>query len=141
MEGIRWSYSHTRELTLTANVLRGASVAALPYAARQLQLERLHFQGPVRDVHKKQSCDTSNSASRECLYTVDSMLTATHADAFLILHQGTVVAERYLHGANARTKRLGMSMTKTYTSMLIGILAQRGERTSSRQHAVATIMR
>ena len=54
------------------------------------------------------------------------MLEATDTDAFLVCHSGEIVAERYLHGADARTKRLGMSMSKTCTSMLVGVLADRG---------------
>lgn len=126
VEGVRWSYSHTRELTLTANVARGGSVSPLPLAVHQLELDKVRFRSPTRDVYAEK---TPTTAVREVQvpYTVDSMLAATHADAFLVLHRGAIVAERYLHGTTARTKRLGMSMTKSYTSMLIGLLVQRGE--------------
>ena len=44
VEGVRWSYSHTRELTLTANVSRGATTrSALPAAALPLDLGAIRF--------------------------------------------------------------------------------------------------
>jgi hypothetical protein len=122
VEGIRWSYSHTRELTLTANVARGDSALLLPVAAQQLDLAELGFTGPSRAAF-----EAAETAHADVPHTVESMLVETHTDAFLVLHRGELVAERYFHGADSRTKRLGMSMTKTYTSMLVGILAERGE--------------
>ena len=44
VEGVRWSYSHTRELTLTANVSRGAATpSALPAATLPLDLGAIKF--------------------------------------------------------------------------------------------------
>ena len=66
------------------------------------------------------------AGSAEVRHSFESMLRETHTDCCAVLHRGKIVYERYFHGATAHTKRLGMSMTKTYTSMLVGILAGRG---------------
>lgn len=132
VEGVRWSYSHTRELTLTANVARGVSTVPFPLAMHQLDLAKVAFDVPERDVYGSQASGTPRTELGDVPHTVDSMLAATHADAFLVLHRGAIVTEQYLHGASARTKRLGMSMTKTYTSMLVGILAEQGEAATAR---------
>jgi CubicO group peptidase (beta-lactamase class C family) len=49
----------------------------------------------------------------------------------MIRHKGVIVSESYMNGVDARTKRLGMSMGKTLTSMLIGSLIEQGVISSS----------
>ena len=46
--------------------------------------------------------------------------------AFVVLHKGGVVAERYREGMDASTRLLSWSMAKSFTNALIGIMAYDG---------------
>ncbi len=54
------------------------------------------------------------------------MLAGTYTDAFLVLHDGQVVAERYYAGMTAGTRHLIMSVSKSIMSCAAGVLADRG---------------
>ena len=49
-----------------------------------------------------------------------------HPFAFVVLHQGSVVAERYDKGISADTQLLSWSMGKSFTNALTGIMAKDG---------------
>ena len=49
-----------------------------------------------------------------------------HPFAFVVLHQGKVVAERYDKGISPETKLLSWSMGKSFTNALAGIMSQDG---------------
>lgn len=49
-----------------------------------------------------------------------------HPFAFMVLHKGEVVAERYDEGIHADTRLLSWSMAKSFTSALAGIMAGDG---------------
>ncbi|MBO6064335.1 MAG: serine hydrolase [Bacteroidales bacterium] len=46
--------------------------------------------------------------------------------AFVVLHEGKVVAERYREGLSARTRLLSWSMAKSFTNALVGIMSVDG---------------
>ena len=107
IECIRWSFSRTRELSLTTNVRRGPTVTPLPLAphGQQLDLSALTFVAPEPAAGELEPGGT---------YSVQQMLDATATDCFVVLHHGQVVHESYMNeGQDARTKRLGMSMGTT----------------------------
>ena len=78
----------------------------------------------------------------DCLVPGDSALTARLAPiakalvddhayngtpfAFVVLHEGKVVAERYREGLSARSRLLSWSMAKSFTNALAGIMAGDG---------------
>lgn len=47
--------------------------------------------------------------------------------AIVVLHRGTLLAEKYGNGADAHTPLLGWSMTKTIMGILAGIMAKEGK--------------
>ena len=49
-----------------------------------------------------------------------------HPFAFVVLHKGGIVAERYDTGISARTQLLSWSMGKSFTNALVGIMAGDG---------------
>ena len=58
--------------------------------------------------------------------TVGQMLRETFTDAFLVLHDGQVVTELYADGMSPDTLHLTMSVTKSLTSALAGVLIGKG---------------
>src|SRR5580698_3210668 len=102
----RWAFQHVRELIPTARIARAAAPAPLPRAGRDI----LGFQFTYGD--------------REL--TVAEMLEETYTDGFLVLHQGRVVAEHYFNGMAPDVPHLLMSVSKSVTSAVAGVLAGRG---------------
>jgi CubicO group peptidase (beta-lactamase class C family) len=102
----RWSFQHIRELIPTARIARAAAPAPLPRAERDILGFRFrHGDGEL---------------------TVAEMLEETYTDGFLVLHQGRVVAEHYFNGMAPDVPHLLMSVSKSVTSAVAGVLAGRG---------------
>ncbi|KAI9024257.1 6-aminohexanoate-dimer hydrolase [Hyaloraphidium curvatum] len=104
----RWSFQHVRELLPTAEVWRGdGPVRHLPRA--EVDLDELPVSG----------CDGART-------TLHGLLEDTFTDGFVVLHEGTIVYERYLNGMGPRTPHLSESVSKSMVGALVGILASRG---------------
>ena len=58
--------------------------------------------------------------------TVEDVLADTYTDAFVVMHDGQVVAERYYAGMTAGTSHLTMSVSKSVLSCVAGVLVHRG---------------
>jgi CubicO group peptidase (beta-lactamase class C family) len=103
----RWSFQHVRELIPTARISRGLGLARrLPRSERELnQLAFAYSAGEL---------------------TVGEWLAGSFTDGFLVLHQGRVIAEQYFNGLTPDTPHLLMSVSKSVTSTIAGILAGRG---------------
>jgi CubicO group peptidase (beta-lactamase class C family) len=103
----RWAFQHIRELIPTARIARGAGPSwSLPRAERDIR--RLRFRASGREL------------------SVAEMLDETYTDGFLVLHQGQVVAEHYFNGMAPDVPHLLMSVSKSVTSAVAGVLAGRG---------------
>jgi CubicO group peptidase (beta-lactamase class C family) len=102
----RWAFQHIRELIPTARIARAADPAPLPRAERDILSFRFRY------------------GDREL--TVAEMLEETYTDGFLVLHQGRVVAEHYFNGMAPDVPHLLMSVSKSVTSAIAGVLAGRG---------------
>ena len=105
---LRWTLQHTRELLPTRNIRRGsAPVTALP--AAPLPIGSVEFQD-----------------DKGRTLTVDGWLRETYTDAFVVMHRGRLVFERYLNGARPETPHLLFSVTKSFTGLLAAQLVQEG---------------
>lgn len=103
----RWSFQHVRDLIPTARIRRGEGpVRKLPRDDRDLS-------GVAFEVGGRR-------------WDLDRMLEQTYTDGFLVLHRGRVVTERYLNGMTPDTTHLLMSVSKSVTSTVAGVLAGRG---------------
>jgi CubicO group peptidase (beta-lactamase class C family) len=102
----RWSFQHIRELIPTARIARAAAPDPLPRAERDVLGFRFSY------------------GDREL--TVAEMLEETYTDGFLVLHQGRVVAEHYFNGMAPDVPHLLMSVSKSVTSAVAGVLAGQG---------------
>lgn len=104
----RWGFQHVRDLIPTARIAHGdGSAWRLPRAERDLG-------------------DLRFRSSRRRL-TIDQMMEETATDGFLVLHRGRIVMERYFNSMTPSTTHLLMSVSKSITSTLAGILIGRGE--------------
>jgi CubicO group peptidase (beta-lactamase class C family) len=104
----RWAFQHVRELIPTARISRGTGPAFdLPRAERDVLGVRFR------------------SGDREL--SVADMLAETFTDGFLVLHRGQIVAEHYFNGMAQDVPHLLMSVSKSVTSAVAGVLAGRGD--------------
>ena len=110
---IRWSLTHMDELRASGRISRGLGPAEpLPVAApgeTGIDLDDL-------------AIDDGDGGN----WTLDEMLRGTYTDAFLILHRGQVVLERYFNGMGPSTRHAMFSMTKTVTGVLALLAVEDG---------------
>jgi CubicO group peptidase (beta-lactamase class C family) len=107
--GNRWSYQHTRRVFPSADVYRGSGpVSRLAVAPREID--------GISFTHPK---------TKQAM-TIGQMFAATDTDAFLVMKNGTIVAERYFHGMSPTDTHLLMSVTKSVVGALAGIVIEQG---------------
>jgi CubicO group peptidase (beta-lactamase class C family) len=105
---LRWSWSNIRQLVPTVGVWRGPGPASvLPRAERDL--------GSVKLTTMDGRVITFGQALEE-----------TYADGIAVLHRGRIVFERYF-GALEPHKHIAMSVTKSFTGVLAGMLVAEGK--------------
>jgi CubicO group peptidase (beta-lactamase class C family) len=103
----RWAFQHVRELIPTARIARGdAPARPLPRAERDVLGFR--FRRGQREL------------------SVAELLEETYTDGFLVLCRGQIVAEHYFNGMAPDVPHLLMSVSKSVTSAVAGVLAGRG---------------
>jgi CubicO group peptidase (beta-lactamase class C family) len=103
----RWSFQHVSEVLRTARIPREGPVWALP--AGPADLSGVEF--------------TTGSGEST---TLGEWLPASFTDGLLVLRNGSVAFEHYQNGMAPETLHLSMSVGKSMTSLLVGILAGRG---------------
>lgn len=105
----RWAFHHVRELVPSAPIRRGdGPVATLDRATADL--------GGVAFA------DTSGRET-----TLGEVLAATHTDAFLVMRRNTILFERYWNGMRADDPHILMSVSKSVTGALAGVLVECGQ--------------
>ena len=124
--------------TVTSRFLWGKSVAAYRdgYGVTLLRGKKAaEFQAekyPLAPEAEGPDClEPGDSALTERLAPIAKALVDDHAYngtpfAFVVLHEGKVVAERYREGLTARTRLLSWSMAKSFTNALAGVMAGDG---------------
>ena len=109
---LRWTVCHFRELLPTGQVSRGiAAPVPLEYELDEVAIDRLTFR-PL--------------GSRKRM-TWKASLAANYTDGILVIHKGKIVYERYSGCLDEAGKHGAMSMTKSLTGLLAGILVAEGE--------------
>ena len=104
----QWAFSHVRELIPTALIARGAG------AVRPLESQSRDLMGIKFTTHEGVETD------------LESFLNRTQTDGFAVLHRGRVVTERYFNGLRPRQPHILMSVSKSLTATLAGILVSQG---------------
>ena len=103
----RWAFQHVREIVPSQPIRRGPGpVTTLPTALT-----------PVGHVSLTR---LDGSAA-----TVDEVLEETFTDAWLVLHNGTVLEEVYVGEMTAKTPHLLMSVSKSIVGCVAAVLVER----------------
>ena len=104
----RWAFQHTRQLVPSTEIPNDPSnVQALDEQLSDIQSLKF-LDGPDREM------------------SVAAMLEETETDGFIVLHRGKVVSEYYNNGQEQATQHILMSVSKSVTGMLAGILVDKG---------------
>src|SRR5215510_163512 len=105
----RWAWSNIRQLVPTVGVWRGPGPATvLPRAERDL--------GGVK---------LTTMDGRPI--TFDQALAETYADGLAVLYRGRLVFERYFGALAPHKQHIAMSVTKSFTGVLAGMLIAEGK--------------
>ena len=103
----RWGFLHVRELARTARIARGdGPVAELEADPRDLGAIPVRVEGST--------------------LRLSEALERTYTDAICVVHEGRVVFERYVEGMDPADTHLLMSVSKSLTGALVGILVGEG---------------
>lgn len=104
---LKWAFQHVRELVPTADIPNA------PDDVWQLATKLADFS----------AFSFTHGAKK---YSLDQLFDATDTDGLIIVHRGEVVLERYGNGMTANTPHILMSVSKSLTAIVAGILADRG---------------
>ena len=104
----RWAFRNMRRLLPTANVWRGEGEAT-PWQHEPVWLDDIEFED-----------------EEGATLTVAEVIENGYMDGFVVLCQGVLVAERYADGVPPHEPHLLMSVSKSVTGSLTGILVERG---------------
>jgi len=105
----RWSFQHVQELFPTCRLARDPS-AAFVLPTKPLDIMQLSVQA---------AAGTSTS--------MREFLAEACCDAFLVVHNGRVIAEHYFNGMTVCSHHLLNSVTKSFVGMLAGIAVDRDQ--------------
>ncbi|EAQ95760.2 serine hydrolase domain-containing protein [Congregibacter litoralis] len=107
----RWTFSHFRELLPTKRLWRGAGAGVPLVAMPDGAIDGVEF----------------TPMGQSTVMSFGDMLTATYADAALVLHKGDVVYENYFGATSRETPHISFSMTKSYYGTLAAMLVEEGQ--------------
>jgi CubicO group peptidase (beta-lactamase class C family) len=103
----RWGFLHVRELARTARIARGdGPVHALESAPAGLETASVTFEGET--------------------VTLTAALHRTSTDGLCVIHDGRIAFEHYVDGMRPDDTHLLMSVSKSLTATLIGVLVEDG---------------
>ena len=104
---LKWAFQHVRE------IVPSADIANAPGGAWQLESESRDF----------------SSFSFQCggeTYSLERFIADTDTDGLAILHRGKVIFEHYGNGMTSNTPHILMSVSKSLTAIVAGILIDKG---------------
>jgi CubicO group peptidase (beta-lactamase class C family) len=106
---LRWAWSNIRQLVPTVNVWRGEGPASvLP-----------------REAHDIGASASVTMDGRPM--TFGRMLEEAYADGIAVLHRGKLIYERYFGALKPHKPHIAMSVTKSFTGTLAGMLVAEGK--------------
>lgn len=103
----KWAFHHVRDIVPTADIPNARS--------------------DVWQLDSRPSDLSALSVDHDGVnHSIDSLLDATDTDGIAILHRGKVIFERYANGMTADTPHILMSVSKSMTALVAGILVEKG---------------
>jgi CubicO group peptidase (beta-lactamase class C family) len=105
---MKWAFQHVRE------IVSSADIPSAPGDVWKLKSEHKDFSS-FRFEHSGKS------------YGLDQFIDETDTDGFVILHRGKVILERYGNGMASETPHILMSVSKSLTAIVAGILVEQGK--------------
>ncbi|MDN6123209.1 MAG: beta-lactamase family protein [Brevibacterium sp.] len=109
-DNVRWSFQHIDQVLPTTSISRGAGpVAELPVA--------------LQDLGQVEVPKTEFSAAR----SVRSVIETSGTDAWMVMHNGTVLTEEYFSTMAPETEHLLMSVSKSLVGTVAGVLVGAGD--------------
>lgn len=100
----RWSFQHVDEFVPTALISRGTGpTAELPATAT-----------PIAEIPV--------TGSHGAATTVGAVMASTATDGWAVAHRGSLLAEKYFDGMEARTRHLLFSVSKSLVAAVVGAL-------------------
>jgi hypothetical protein len=105
---MRWAWSNIRQLVPTVGVWRGPGPASVLPRAEQ-------------DLGRVQLVTMDGRA-----IAFDQALAETYADGIAVLHRDRLVFERYFGALEPHKQHIAMSVTKSFTGVLAGMLVAEG---------------
>jgi len=103
----KWAFQHVREIVPSADIPNA------PGDVWQLVAEPKDFS----------SFGFEHGGKR---YSIDQFLDETDSDGLVILHRGKLILERYDNGMTSTTPHILMSVSKSLTAIVAGILIEQG---------------
>lgn len=105
---LKWAFQHVREIVPSADIAN-APGDIWKLASEPKDLSSFRFQHGDKP------------------YGIDKFLNETDTDGLVILHRGKVVLEYYDNGMTADTPHILMSVSKSLTAIVAGILVEKGK--------------
>lgn len=102
----RWAYSHTSEIVPSALIFNGEKVCRLPENLREIEGFSIEHDGKT--------------------LSLQDWLVDTFTDGLLVLKNGEVVYEHYFGELKRHVPHIFMSISKSLTALVAGVLAGKG---------------
>jgi CubicO group peptidase (beta-lactamase class C family) len=104
----RWSFQHTRQIIPTANVSRGTG-PVWRFAEATADVGGISFQ-----------------VGNGTLTTIRDFVDQSWTDGMIVLSKGAIVFEAYRNAMAPESRHIAMSVSKSITSLVIGVLVGKG---------------
>ena len=115
-DNVRWSFQHVDQVLPTTPISRGTGpVAQLP--------------ADLQDLGSVEVPKTEFSEAR----SVRSVIEASDTDAWMVMHNGTVLTEEYFSTMGPETEHLLMSVSKSLVGTVAGVLVGAGDLDPNRR--------
>jgi CubicO group peptidase (beta-lactamase class C family) len=115
VQQLRWSMNDANVNSLTFRTMD------MLFTTRKVSRSGAVWELP-RDDHALDFTYEFNGKS----YTPEQFLDRTYTNALLVMKDGKIVYEKYLNNSDADTRFMGWSMTRSFTSVLVGIALSEG---------------
>ncbi|MXP26698.1 serine hydrolase [Altererythrobacter indicus] len=109
-------------------VMNDADVNALTFRSMDILFttRQVPRSGPVWNLPREDHTLDFTYDYKGKTYTPEQFLDRTYTNALLVMKHGHIVYENYRNNSDAQTRFIGWSMTKSLTSILIGVALQEG---------------